>query len=433
MTLPLHNVEAEESVIGSILIDESVLREVTRKVQPDDFYSERNKVLFDACLAMRSRREKIDQITLAHEIERRGELSQIGGAAYLSHLISVVPTSLDAEYYAEIVRRLSMYRKLVQLTKYIEEEAQRADPDTNKSLDKVSTWLADFKREHVTLDNLITPEMAANEIINMLCDYETHKGSMHYGFRDLDRLTTGIYPELIIIGARPSTGKTELMLGIAANLDAKILFCSAEMHVRAIQERKVARRLKLSIRELRRGDLTNEQKSLISDMAGELESIYYLPPNISSQDIYNTVAKMKETSGVDIVFVDYLQILRDCWTSGKESLRVRVGAVCKTLKAIVNDFQVPVICASQLNRAIEYRSGGEDGEPKPKLADLRESGDIEQDADVVFLLWRDRDNVDMAIRNTLKIKMAKNRQLGEADSIDLIWLEGERRYGDSYR
>jgi len=429
--LPLHDIDAEEAVVGSILIDDEVMPEVARTIKAQDFYSERNKILFEGCSRLKARREGVDQITLAHELDRMGKLEACGGAAYLSHLVSVVPTSLDAGYYADIVRRCSVYRQLRALGKQIEAAADAGDPDTNATLDRVSGWLADFKREHTTIDSLITPEMAAGELIQMLCDYETHANTISWGFRDLDRITTGIYPELIIVGARPSVGKTEFMLNVAANIHEKILFCSSEMTLRALQERKIARELKVSIHKLRRGEITAEQKSRVSDMAGEItDQVYYLPPGISSQDIYDTVARMKDAVGVSIVFVDYLQILRDCWTSGRESLRVRVGAACKTLKAIVNDFNVPVVCASQLNRELEYRP---DDRNRPKLADLRESGDIEQDADVVLLLWRDKDNPDMSVSSVLEVKMAKNRQLGDAPKIDLIWLPGERRYADSYR
>lgn len=424
---PYYEIEAEEAVIGSILIDDSVMKEVARKITPDDFFSYNCKILYEGCVALSNRRERINQISLAHEVERQKKLSQIGGAAYLSHLISIVPTSLDAEHYAEQVRRLSVCRKLETLGKQIQFLAVSADPDTNKSIKTVSDWVKDFQKDNTTIEDLITPEMAANEILNMLCDYESHTGSIPWGFRDLDRITTGIYPELIIVGARPSVGKTEFMLGVAANITKNILFCSAEMTVRALQERKVARRLKVSVHTLRKGLLTDDQKSIISDMSGEVDNVFYLPPNVSSQDIYNTVAKMKDTVGVDVVFVDYLQILRDCWTYGREPIRVRVGAACKTLKAIVNDFQVPVICASQLNRELEYRSQENN---RPKMADLRETGDIEQDADVVLLLWRDKDSPEEYKHNILEVKMAKNRQLGDAPKIDLIWLPNERRYGD---
>ncbi len=430
--LPLHNIEAEESVIGSILIDDSMMSEVSRKVKPDDFYSERNRSIYESCVQLKERRERINQITLAQELDRQGKLQNTGGAAYLSHLISIVPTSLDAPYYADIVRRLALYWQLEQLSRNVSDIATAADPDTNASLDRVSGLINDFRREHTTIDDLITPVDMGNRLLELAYEYQDMKLAIPWGYKDLDRMTAGIFPELTIIGARPSIGKTELMLNIIENIKHhKILFVSAEMDMDGILERKIARRLGIGVATLRRGKLTDEQLGKISDLAGEVsqELVACLPPGVTSGGIYNKVQILKQTTGVDIVFIDYLQILRDCWNSSKENMRIRVGTACKTLKAIVNDFKIPVLCASQLNRELEHRA--EDSR-RPRLADLRETGDIEQDADNVLLLWRDKDNPNSLVSNVLEVKIAKGRQIGDFPKIDLIWLPGERRYADSY-
>jgi replicative DNA helicase len=422
------NIEAEESTIGSVLIDNSCFSKVLSIVKSKDFYDERNSWLFESCENLYSRRESINQITVAQELERQGRLESCGGSPYLSYLISIVPTSLDAEYYAEIVKRLSTYREMINLSQSIQFMAESQPPDSNDTIGKLSEMVTDFTKNNLMVDDLITPEMAADELLKMVNEYSEGTGKgMSWGFKDLDKLTGGIYPELTIIGARPSVGKTEIMINIVETMqDKKILFVSGEMLLRGLLERKAARKLGITVVELRKGNLTDVQLSKLADLAALTSEIplYHLPPGKTSFDIYARVEQLKSTIGVDIVFVDYLQILKDCWISNKENMRIRVGTASKTLKGIVNDFSVPVICASQLSRALEYRT-----DKRPTLADLRESGDIEQDADNVILLYRDMEEEP----NILEAKIAKGRQTGSFPHVKLVWVEKEQRYADYFR
>ena len=296
--------------------------------------------------------------------------------------------------------------------------------------------LFDKLRKDVTIyDELVSPKDAANVIFDMISEYNQPRHGLNWGYRDLDNLTSGIFPELVIIGARPSVGKTQIMLDITENLvwqGKRVLFCSAEMMIKSLMERKIAREIKVDIRRLRKCGLEIDIIDKLTRLAGEVseQQVYYLPQGTTSQDIYNEALKLKTNIGLDIVFVDYLQILKDCWQSGRESKNVLVGRASKVLKSLVNDLDLPVVCASQLNRDLERRP---EDQRKPTLADLRESGDIEQDADVVLLLWRDLDNIDEGIRNTLEVKMAKNRQLGDSPAIKLTWLSDDHKYVDCYR
>lgn len=433
--IPPHDIDAEEAVIGSLLIDGDAIRLVEHTIKPEDFYHESNRFMFRVCLDLRSRREAINQITVAQELSRQKKLETCGGAAHLSHLISICPTSLDIEYYAQIVRRLAVSRQLITLGGKVATVGYNAEPDINEAMNNVTTMLTDLRKSVTVFDELVHPKDAANVMFDMIGEYNDPKHTVSWGFTDLDELTSGIYPELIIFGARPGTGKTQIMIDVLENLargNYKILFCSAEMSIKAIMERKIARELKTDIRMLRRSGLAPELMDKLTKLAGEVSEgqVYYMPQGISSQDIYNEASKLKETIGLDFVFIDYLQILRDCWQSGRESKTVLVGRAAKVLKSLVNDLQIPVICASQLSRDIERRA---EEHKKPVLADLRESGDIEQDADVVFLLWRDLNSEDENIRNILEVKMAKNRQLGDAPAIRLNWLSIEHRYVDAYR
>ncbi len=424
--LPPHDMNAEESLIGSILIDGSCFLKIKYMVSVEDFYDERNSVIYEACNSLYSRHIAIDIVTLAQELERSGKLSACGGSAYLSHLISVVPTSIDAEYYAEIVHRLSVHRKIIALGNFIEQSGYKVSDDANTIIDSISNQISSFKKDNVSINDLYTSSHAADEMFEMIEEFKNPAKLIPWGFHNLDDLTSGIFPELTVIGARPSVGKTELMLNIANNIKhhCKILFCSAEMTIRGLLERRVAQELKITIPELRRGNLSEEQLDVIVRLSGEIseEEIYYLPPKAtSSQLIYNTVSKLIDSTGVDIVFIDYIQILKDCWKENNDKMNVRVGRAVKVIKGIVNDFNIPVIAGSQLNRLSEYRA-----DPRPKLSDLRETGDIEQDADNVILLHRDKEESP----NILECKIAKGRQTGDFPSVRLLWLPDKRKYVD---
>jgi len=215
-----------------------------------------------------------------------------------------------------------------------------------------------------------------------------------------------------------------------ANMNKTIMFCSAEMSLKHILERRVARELGISILDLRKHGLTVKQEDKIIGLVGEnsLRHVYYMRKGISSNDIFNEAAKMKDEVGLDIIFVDYLQFLSDCWQSSGENQNVRVGKASKTLKTTANELNVPVVVASQLNRALEHRG---EADRRPTLADLRDSGNIEQDADVVFLLDRvqEMDKEGHVVSNSkLSVKMAKNRQLGSMPAIELNFSLKTRRY-----
>jgi replicative DNA helicase len=262
--------------------------------------------------------------------------------------------------------------------------------------------------------------------------YKEPSHAISWGYEELDRITSGIYPaELIVIGARPSVGKTQLMLDIAERVATQkktVLFCSVEMSMEAILERRISREMGIGILDLRKKGLSGEQQGqLANESANNSErSIYYMSNGASSMDILNEATKMKEDIGLDIIFIDYLQFLKDCWLDSRENQNIRVGKASKTLKTIANELEVPVIVASQLSRALEHRSSED---KKPNLSDLRDSGNIEQDADVVFLLDREIIIKDNVYDDTnLSVKMAKNRQMGTAPAINLKYDIKTRRY-----
>ena len=421
--LPPHDIDAEEAVNGSLLIDGGAFNKIASLIHPTDFYTEVGRFIYTVCGTLHERREAINQITVAQELARQGKLETCGGAAYLSHLISIVPTTLDIEYYAQIVKRLSVSRRAISLAGQIAAVGYEARPDVNEGITSIVDMVNEFRKGNVAFDDIVTPTDAGNILIDLITEYNNPRHSFSWGFSDLDDITSGIYPELIIIGARPGVGKTQLMLDIAENLTGRhIFFASAEMSIKALLERKLARELRKDIRQLRRYGLDDGNMDRVIALSAQVseQQIYYLPKGCSSQDVYYEAKKLKDSVGLDIVFVDYLQLLSDCWRTDKENQNIRVGKACKVLKSLVNDLQVPVVVASQLNRGLEYRA-----EKRPSLSDLRDSGEIEQDSDVVLLLYRDEEKSDV-----LEIKMAKNRQLGQARAITLQWVAARHSYAN---
>ena len=429
--LPPHDIRAEEMVIACLMVDGDLIQEI-KSLEPRDFYHEVLGIIYKMCLDLYHRSEAINQTTVGHEEERLGKSEYCGGVAYLSLLISRVETIYDIQSYANIVRNLSISRQLIGLSEECAKVGYSANPDGKQSIQSIYNLITEFKKRNMAFEGIVTPKEASNIMFNFLQEYNKPSTAIRWGYAELDNLTSGIYPaELVVIGARPSVGKTQLMLDIAENVseqDKVIMFCSVEMSMKHILERRVARELGVGVLDLRNRKLTDEQEDKITKLSGENseKSIYYMRNGASSDDIFNEALKLKDNIGLDIIFIDYLQFLKDCWLDGRENQNVRVGKASKTLKTIANELNVPVIVASQLNRGLEHRA---QEERHPTLADLRDSGNIEQDADVVFLLDRIIQNDGGSIDNTtLEIKMAKNRQIGSMPAVTLKYNLKTRRY-----
>jgi replicative DNA helicase len=417
--VPLHNTDAEEAVLGSVLIDHEAMRFVEKILTPADFYNESNMELYRACLNVYKRLEAVNQITVAQELSRLGKVEFCGGAARLSYLPSICPTSLDAEYYADIVKRLSIYRQVVDTGKMIVSIAEKQEPDIEKTFECISDQIDKVRKTNLVSKKIVTPTGAADILMEMIEKYNTPGNYISTGFIDLDKVCVGFFPsELTVIGARPSVGKTQIMIDIAENVASqgrKVLFCSVEMKLYQILERKVARELNITVEDIRRKGFNAEQAAKVSDVAGLVSegNISYLADGTGTKDIYAAL----EASPPDIVMVDYLQILSDCW-GDDESQNIRTGKAMRKLKAMAKAFNVHFVVASQLNRLLELR-----GDKHPTMSDLRDSGNIEQDADIVWLLYRDDDSPEV-----MEVKQAKNRQLGSKEAQKILWHAQKRRY-----
>jgi replicative DNA helicase len=377
--LPPHDIDAEEAVIGSLLIDGEAIHKITGLIEPPDFYGERNLLVFEACHNLYQRTEAINQITVAQELARTGKLETSGGAAYLSHIISVCPTSLDIEDYAQIVYRLSLMRRLIRAADHISDIGYKADPDVDSSLDKAEDTLYRLRHGQRQRDFVHIRQVLDSYLETPVQELSALKETLPYvptDFTGLDNILGGLQrSDLIILAARPAMGKTSLALNIARNAAinhrACVAFFSLEMSMQAMVLRLLSGESEINSRRLRLGlfyeegetvseeekKRRKEEETKILEATGILsEAAFYIDdsPFLRMVEMRSKARRLYYERGIDLIIVDYLQL------------------------------NVPVIAVSQLSRAVEFRSSH-----RPQLSDLRESGSLEQDADVVMFVYRD--------------------------------------------
>ncbi len=392
---PPHDIDAEEAVLGSLLIDGVAINKIESIIQPPDFYSERNRWGFEACLELYQRSEAINQVTIAQELARRGKLEGTGGPAYLSHLVSVVPTSLDIEFYAKIVYRLSMMRKLIGAADQIAAIGYQAGHDIDASLDKSEDILyslrhgkspRDFVHIRQILDSYFEPRPAGDED-------ELKPSEMPYvlsGFLGIDDLLGGFQrSDLVVLAGRPSMGKTSLALNIARNAavehNACVALFSLEMSRESLVERLVASEANINSRKIRLKNETEEEEKRVMDAIGILsEAPIYIDdsPQMRVIEMRSKARRLHFEHNINLIIIDHLGLI-----TGDQRMDNRVqeiSYITRSLKVLAREMNIPVIVVSQLSRASEWRASH-----KPQLSDLRDSGSIEQDADVVLFVYRD--------------------------------------------
>ncbi len=394
--LPPHDIDAEEAVIGSLLIDGTAIYQIATLLQPSNFYSERNAQIFSACLALYQRNEAINQITLAQELDRQGKLEPCGGAAYLSHLISIVPTSLDIEHYAQIVFRLSVMRYLINAGTQIAAIGYAADPNVDASLSQAEDILFKLRQGQFTRDLVPIRQVLDRYFEDTVSIPATEMGRVEpvphvlSGFTALDEFLGGFHhSDLVIAAGRPSMGKTSLALNIARNAAVDYGACVALFSMEMARESLVMRLLSsesgVNLRQVRLGLHTEAEERRIMEATGALaEAPIYVDdsPQLRVVEMRSKARRLHYERGVNLIIVDYLQLMQ---AEGRVENRVQeISYISRSLKGIARELNVPVIAVSQLSRAVEWRASH-----RPQLSDLRESGSIEQDADVVIFIYRD--------------------------------------------
>ncbi len=392
--LPPHDIEAEEAVIAALLVDPEAIARVSPILKSADFFREKNAWVYEAAIELWERDESINQITIAHELDRRERLEEIGGQSYLGDIIRQLPTSVGVEFYATIVQRDSTYRGLINAATGIMQLAYEAPADIESVFSRSEELIQrlrggenfrDFVHIREVLEAYLDEDAEAAE--------RREIAAIDAGFSDLDHLLGGLKREdLIIVGARPSVGKSSFALGIARNAalnqGANVAFFSLEMSAEQLAVRLLAAESGVDSTRLRLGGQTELEERRIIRATGELAgaNIWFDDsPTLSVAELRSKVRRLANSQGVDLVIVDYLQLMQsDASWNGRENRVQEISYISRTLKGIARELNVPVIALAQLSRAIEQRH------PRiPMLSDLRDSGSIEQDADVVVFLSRE--------------------------------------------
>ena len=423
--LPPQDASAEESVIGSILIDGESLSRITSFLRPQDFYGEKNRWCFEAFLALFERGDAINQVTVAHELNLRNRLEELGGSAYLSHLVMVVPTSVHIEYYARIVQRTSIMRQLIDVGGRIAEIGyHESDADTDRALATAEDMLfriragrgsGDFVHIREVLDTYMEESAALHD------PSSAHISPVPTGFRGIDDLLgNGMQrSDMIVIAARPSLGKSTLAFNIAraaADSGNRVGIFSLEMSRDQIGMRLLASEASIDSYRMRLGLLDNDERTRELDANGILSDLpIYIDdtPIQTIVDMRGKARRLQSERGLDLVIIDYLQLIGG---GGRIDNRAQeMGEISRSIKGMARDLDIPVIACSQLSRAIEQRPNH-----RPLLSDLRESGSIEQDADVVAFIhredvyvsredWEKRNPTEPYPQNVAQIIFAKHR------------------------
>ena len=431
-----HSVEAEEAVLGSLLIDPESIFRVSPFLHPDDFYIVKHRWVYEACLRLHERREPIDFLTVTEELEKRGQLAEIGGPAFVSYLINVVPTAIHAEGYGRIVEHTAVRRKLLQAASDIAQYAYDEAADVDDTIDKSEQALFTVSQRRQSRDLLPISEVLRSyyERIEYLYEHRGEPLGIPTGFVDLDRLLGGLQrSDLIIAASRPGIGKTSLMLSMALSAARKyhqrVAIFTLEMSSEQLVQRMVSAETGIDSQRLRLGELREDEWPLFVQASSALgDALMYLDdtPSISALQLRSKARRLHAEHGLDLIIVDYLQLMTG--DARSENRVQEISYISRALKALARELNVPVMAASQLSRSVEQRS-----DKKPILSDLRESGSIEQDADVVMFIYRDDVyNPDSERKNVAEIMVAKHRN-GPTGSIELYFRNNLAQFVNAAR
>jgi replicative DNA helicase len=430
--VPPQNLDAEKSLLGAVLIDEEVLADISEHVSVGDFYEKRHDIIYGGMMRLYEKHKPVDLLTLTDELNKKSELELIGGSAYLGELTNYVPTAAHAETYAEMVAATAVRRRLIRASTDIAELGFDEDTTTQELLEKAEQELFSVSDQSLKQD-LTSLESILTDSFDRLEELHRNKGALRgvrTGYRDLDNMTAGLQrSDLIILAARPAMGKTTLVTNLAYNVATiakqSVLFFSLEMSKEQLVDRMLADASGVDSWNIRTGNLSDDDFSKLSDAMGELaEAPIYIDdtPGLSVLEMRTKARRQAHEAPLGLIIVDYLQLMQ---ASGKsDGNRVQeVSEISRGLKLIARELNVPVIALSQLSRSVESRS------PQiPQLADLRESGSIEQDADIVMFIYREAYyNPETERENITDLIIAKHRN-GPTGKVELYFHPERLRF-----
>jgi replicative DNA helicase len=434
--VPPHNLEAEESVLGACLLSREAIATVLEIVGASDFYKPVHAEMFLAVLELFGKGEPVDAITLADELARRGQLEQVGGKPYLHTLVQTVPTPASADHYAHIVKEHATLRRLIEAAHLITDIAYAVPEDVEQAVDQAEDLVYQVAQRRVVEDFRALKDLLAEnmELVEKLYERGSSITGLPTGFNDLDEITAGLQPaNLVIVAARPAMGKSSLALSVAQNVavgeQTPCVIFSLEMSKMELVQRLMCAEARVDSNRLRRGALQDSDWPKLSHALGRLaEAPIFLDdtPNITIMEMRAKCRRLKAKHGLGLIIVDYLQLMQPL---KRNDNRVQeVADISRSLKILARELEVPVVAVSQLSRNLEHRT-----DKRPVLADLRDSGALEQDADLVMFIYRDEVyNFDSDAKGIAEIHVAKHRN-GPTGKIELAFLEHYTKFANLAR
>lgn len=431
--VPPQNIEAEQAVLGAMLIDKEAIAKATEVLSADDFYREAHRVIFSAMLELYNKNEAVDMVTVTEILKRDNKLEDIGGIAYITSLANVVLTAANVKYHAEIVAEKSVLRQLVRVSTEIAAMGYEANEDVGTLLDTAESRILEISNRKKKTDFTPINDVLMDSVqsIESLLQNKGGLTGLPAGFADLDKLTSGLHPsDFIILAARPSMGKTALALNIVQNVALRahkviggeprsVAFFSLEMSKEQLVNRMLCAEAGIDSQRLRVGEMHDEDWTHLWDACDTMSRAkIYIDDTagITAMDMRSRARRLKAEHGLDLIVVDYLQLMQG---SGKRNnsgdRQQEVSEISRSLKALARELDVPVLALSQLSRSVESRQV-----KRPMLSDLRESGSLEQDADIVAFLYReDYYNPETENKHT-ELIIAKHRN-GPVDTVNLFF------------
>ncbi len=429
--VPPHNAEAEQAALGALLLDPDAVPHILRYLRPDDFYVNANRNVFSAIVSLFEKGQKADLITLADEMRVLGSLDNSGGPAYIAKLTDSVPSSANMEYYAKIVQECSTRRNLLRLAADISQKAHDESIDTGVLLDELQESIFEVNQDRQTVSYRSVKEIVpdAMKMIEELAKNKNQYTGVPSGYAELDSMTSGFQDsELIIIGARPSVGKTAFALNIAAHVALRerlpVCFFSLEMSDLSLTYRILSSEARIDSEKVKSGLIKPSDIQSLMDAASRIyDSPMYIVdvPNIKLLDLRSLARRMKSEKDVKVIFIDYLTLITH--ENAELPRWEQISSISRSLKALARELRIPVIALSQLKREAEGK--------QPSLADLRESGSIEQDADLIMFLHRERDidkrKDERAPYTPTDLLVAKHRN-GPVGKVELLFFNKITRF-----
>lgn len=416
LKIPPNNLEAEQSVLGSLMLDKDAIIKIADLVKVGDFYKDDHNLIYEKMLGLYEEREPIDVLSVSNKLEEIGKLDQVGGSTYLASLVNTVPSASNIIHYAKVVQKKATLRRLIKAASDILEMGYKEGEDVQKTLDEAEQKLFKVSQKYIKQDFIPIKsilESAFNRIDELHKDGNSFRG-VPTGFPDMDGILAGLQKsDLVILAARPSIGKTTFALDIARHIGVRekvpVGIFSLEMSADQLIDRMIAAEAQVDLWRLRTGKLRSEGENNDFQRIGEAmgvlsEAPIYIDDSASSNvmEMRTMARRLQAEHNLGLIIIDYLQLMEG---RGNENRVQEISEISRALKNLARELNIPVLALSQLSRAVESRS------PQiPKLSDLRESGSIEQDADVVLFLYReDREKPDTPNKNIVEVHIAKHR------------------------